>query len=178
MINKIKGLKGSDIVIRINANANKIDNHIIGDFQDKYNLRLPYDYVDFLIEYNGGIPYKNEIKGSNYGLSVQVFFGFGLRNDIDIEYNYNLFVKDSHKDYLPILQLEFGDLILINMRKKDFGSILWWQHETYETIKLFNSFKDLLNSVVEYDPEIDLDEVEVLSSWIDPAFQKKLNEKN
>jgi len=147
---------------------------------------LPQDYMDFLKEYNGGIPADTvivdeyiDIDGDS--LAFEWFLGFGGSGDI-IECTSLDFVG-----FMPIASA-FNNYFLMSLRKEDFGAIYFWHYELDEGVdcnkKVADNFTEFIEKSKLYDnpneSEIrryirrdDIKKVEqILNSGID------VNEKN
>jgi|AGTN01.2.fsa_nt_gi SMI1 / KNR4 family. len=108
----------------------------IREIEAAYNLKLPKDYIDFLLEYNGGAIEKDEdcevyIDSLHNSIHVDVLFGINtVYENANINNWMTLFKDDILKGTLIIGDsIEHGFIVLV-CTEKDLG-ICYWDH-TYE----------------------------------------------
>ena len=102
--------------------------------ESKYGCALPDDYVDFLVTHNGGRPkpsvFTFEAGGNKTTDSlVQCFFGWCDDPDYGIESNLSAYAGRIVDGFCPIACDPFGNLLLLSLRKDDYGSVWFWDHE-------------------------------------------------
>lgn len=130
----------------------------IGDlesFEHNYNITLPRDYRDFLIEYNGGYPNPGTYKISyELGESIlNIFYGIGNMYD-NLEKKIDIFDEILEIGFIPIADDPCGNQICIGINKEYFGQIYHWAHdkehdEVESMYFLSESFKEFLESLYE-----------------------------
>ena len=105
----------------------------------RLGFKLPQDYANFMLAYNGGRPVPNgfPIQGleNNPVGALQVFFGVGLSAEsCDVEWNYALFAEDGIKKFLPIACTGCGDIICLVVAGESKGAVVLWDaHVEAET---------------------------------------------
>lgn len=131
----------------------------IKDFESSNNLKLPDDYKEFLIEYNGGKPFPNiepTIKSDVqwiYGMVVEPYYA-SLFKHLDT------FAGRLPSWYFPIANDSGGNLYIMSLYEGNHGLIAFWDHEREaeqgESDQYFdnlsfvaNSFTEFLNNLVD-----------------------------
>jgi len=105
-------------------------------FENQYHLRLPNDYIKFLLQYNGGIIEKDEncqvfVKSLKGTIHVDVLYGIGTAHeDANID-TWMVMFKDDMLNGAVIIgdSIEHGFLVL--MCSGDDTGICYWDH-SYE----------------------------------------------
>ena len=149
--------------------------------EKRIKLKLPKDYCEFLLEYNGGDPESNIIYFKGNSLSINYFFGLGVDSLYDLEKTYFQVKNRIPKYCIPICEVEGGNLLLLNYKK---SSIYFWDHEEESNklkhlTKISNNFKNLLDIIQPFDIEsVNMDNCEVLEVWVDPDFLKEVRDQN
>ena len=123
---------------------------------------LPVDYVDFLMSHNGGRPEPSickSIDGKKYVVDDLLALSYKLKFGSSITNYMNVYRDRIPGQSLPIGNSPGGDVYLLDLRKDEFGSIIYWQHELesngigthyYANLKkVANSFSDFLNQFTE-----------------------------
>ena len=123
---------------------------------------LPLDYFDFLMSHNGGRPEPSickSIDGKKYVVDDLLALSYKLKFGSSITNYMNVYRDRIPGQSLPIGNSPGGDVYLLDLRKDEFGSILYWRHELesngigthyYGNIKkVANSFSDFLNQFTE-----------------------------
>lgn len=104
-------------------------------FEHKYNLKLPEDYIQFLLRFNGGVadPDDNEVfvRYLKENINVDVLYGLNVDNtELDIECRMKLY-----KDELPNDTVIIGDSyqygLIVLLCSGDDAGIYYWD-DTYE----------------------------------------------
>jgi len=105
----------------------------INNLQTKFNIKLPFDYKKFLLDYNGGIISKSEncevsVKGINENIHVDVLFGIKTSyENAELDTWMNLFKNEILEGALIIGDsIEHGFLVLINNDQD--SCICYWDH--------------------------------------------------
>jgi len=104
-------------------NATEVD---VTHFEMAIAARLPDDYRDFLLRYNGGYPSPNGFRGGEEVLNH--FFGLWQKH---ADLNYELL---AHRGFIPegmipIASDPFGNAILLEVTRPNRGRIWFWDHE-------------------------------------------------
>lgn len=127
--------------------------------------KLPGDYINFLMTFNGGRPSPNLIK-----LEDTIFVVNDLLATVGDEKIYNSIENycDVYKNRTPLKTVPIGtnpggDLFLIDLNIETFGKIYYWSHDEesdddgsyfFENITpLFNNFDEFINSLIEIKEE-------------------------
>lgn len=117
---------------KINEQGKEISKKDIREFEDLIKYKLPNDYKNFLLKYNGGRPEPFIFKvekfegGEN---SIHTFLGFNRETESDnLLWSYN-----ALKDRLPDTLLSIGysdtdDQICLDLSEKNFGKIYLWDY--------------------------------------------------
>jgi hypothetical protein len=143
------------------ANANPhgvLDAQRLREFEKKIGVALPYDYRDFLSQFNGGEPSPEGfwIVQEEDGSNVHEFLG--LHNgpkwlSLDGTKNSELGIPES---LLPIANDGLGNMVCLKITGNDFGAVFFVDHdqhpfenrESFEGItKLKGSFSEFLSSL-------------------------------
>jgi len=147
--------------VKILDAKNSLDSKVLDALEQSWAMKLPKDYRDFLLEYNGGSPDKTLFHFINYNNKrdsslINEFFGIYkshvnnlLQNIKDIGDRYPL-------DSFPIADDQFGNRICLIVKGKNRGKVYFWDHELEVEIKetdnpycnmffIANSFNDFLN---------------------------------
>lgn len=100
----------------------------LDDFEIENAIKLPNDYRDFLLEFNGGVPIPNK----NETPSTVVSYILGMHNG---DYYASLYKHiDMFKGRLPastfsIATDPFGNLFIMSLHPQGYGHIYFWDHE-------------------------------------------------
>ena len=147
-----------------------IESKLLSAIEDYWGFKLPKDYRDFVVKYNGGVPENTafNFKNSKEGSILSDFLGI-----IDKGYSYNLLIvnKDVGDRYpvnmLPIAHTVGGDRILLSVKMQDRGKVYFWDHEMeseddeepdYSNLTLIaDSFDEFINGLYS-EQDIDLSE--------------------
>lgn len=105
----------------------------IAKFEVKKSIKLPKDYRQFLLEYNGGRPMEYEFKISKNNSDTVIFFlGLGVKKNhpnYDLETNLIVYKNRMPSELLPIADDPFGNKICLSIKGKKRGKIYLWWHE-------------------------------------------------
>ncbi len=160
-------------------------------FERKIGTRLPEEYRQFLIEYNGGKPSPCDFRISEKEREDSLHHFYGLHDGpvyLNLEQAY-----ESYKARVPTTMIPFaddpaGNAICIGIGSNDTGKIFFWDHElesedddepTYQNVtEISNSYAGFLNSLFEWvDPEesliekiIRLNDLSALAQLIDSGY--------
>jgi len=131
------GVTGAGPVIRgvILLKAVEIERHAdhrdatevdVSHFEMSIAARLPDDYRDFLLRYNGGYPQPNGFRDGNEVLSC--FFGLWQKH---ADLNYELLAHRGviPAGMIPIASDPFGNSVLLEVARPHRGRVWFWDHE-------------------------------------------------
>ncbi len=111
----------------------------IEEFEQRHQIKLPADYVQFLLQHNGGRPelpvfsITNDPRLGSTGGIVHFFYGLGTDvNLIDIEDAIEDYVSRVPSDLLPIADDVGGNAICIGISGERRGQIFFWDHSEEE----------------------------------------------
>lgn len=136
-------------------NAGNIDLPQIDEIEKKYSIRLPPDYKDFLVRYNG--IYSNEdtfVKGENI-YTVQGFYPIGHSESYT---GLDTAISIS-KEFLPMHMVPFaynpgGNYFLLSVGSDDYGKVYFHFSDAepgYEFELLANDFTEFINTLKTYE---------------------------
>jgi len=144
-------IKDSDKSVGINA---------IELLQRMLDKKLPKDYLDFLLEYNGGYPEPDcfLFATGKEGSSVQGFYKINSQNDFDdLIKIIKTYENRIPEDFIPFAYDPGGNQVCIAVSGKQYGKIYFWDHETEEDninssisknmSLVSNSFTDFMNAL-------------------------------
>lgn len=113
-------------------------------FERKFSIKIPEDYKDYLINFNGAKPI-NTICALNDNDETSIHHMYGLHN---IEYC-SINVKDGK---LFFADDSFGNYFSINLNKVEhYGFIYFINHETGEPTLICQSFNKFITSLIAKD---------------------------
>lgn len=105
----------------------------IAIFEGQNKIKLPQEYKNFILKYNGGRTPKTKFKIDRVSSDVRAFYGLG---NADKHYNFhklinNMKILDDYleDDMLPIGTTHFGDYIVLGIGKEENGSIFFRYHD-------------------------------------------------
>ncbi|TCJ82427.1 UNVERIFIED_ORG: SMI1/KNR4 family protein SUKH-1 [Bacillus cereus] len=128
----------------------KVSLQDIKQFEQEYNVTLPKQYVDFLLEYNGGFPQESSFKISDdEGESlVNKFYGIG-----DMKSNlgkvFEVLEGEIPEDFISIANDPAGNEILLGVNGDFQGKVYFWIHDIEPEDEMNNMFI-LADSFVEF----------------------------
>lgn len=118
------------MIEKISDEGEKLSLDKINELEQELGAKLPDDYIEFLIKYNGGVPIPNEFhiaahpEGSGM---VQVFFGVDREIESScLSWNYHQYGDRISKNYLPIGCTDTNDLICMSLSPETRGEIVFW----------------------------------------------------
>lgn len=100
------------------------------ELENKFGIKLPEDYRNFLKKYNGGYPQPDGFDFANGedGSSVDKFLEISDSvNESIVEY-FNNYKSRIPENYLPIAKDPGGNLILIGVNNTE-PKVYYWDHE-------------------------------------------------
>ena len=131
----------------------QLTNKSINSFEEQFAIKLPEDYIKFLLETNGGMPEEDwefdflEIDTLKYTSTIiqefLVLYNEETTATDDLRKNY-LIVKEENSLPLNFMQIASdpsGNMICICLSDEDYGSVFFANHEleTTETGNLVTS---------------------------------------
>lgn len=128
----------------------KVSLQDIKQFEQDYDITLPNQYVDFLLEYNGGFPQESNFKISNDGGEslVNKFYGIG-----DMKSNlgkvFEVLEGEIPEDFISIANDPAGNEILLGINGEYQGKLYFWIHDIEPEEDMDNMFI-LADSFVEF----------------------------
>lgn len=108
----------------------------INAFEEKYEVKFPEGYIDFLMKFNGGKPIPNclEIveKGKTSFVAVRAFLQISEDKNYSLEKFFQEFKIEEKR--LPSLLIpigidSFGNLFCISVNSENWGWVFFWDHE-------------------------------------------------
>jgi hypothetical protein len=147
-------------------------------FEAKFDCNIPPEYVQFLLQHNGGTPKRNychDGKGSYQDFEIQHFFGIRPTGFDSLEIAWKVYAGRIPRDTFPIADDAGDNLVLIAQDKKRRGSILFWDHEDEMSRKparvVSKSLRALLSKLKADEPKkLEL----VLIRWTDGTSERKV----
>jgi hypothetical protein len=122
------------------------DNDCLNVFEKLIGSKLPNSYRTFLIDINGGIPFKKYFLYNNTGSLIKCFFGITNEKDFDIVRFYNHYKNLIPEYLLPIGEDDGGNILMMAISGKDYGKLFFLDHEQPICL-LANSFEEFINSL-------------------------------
>ena len=132
-------------------------------FESFLGAKLPKEYFEHLLNYNGGYPQPDAFNFLDGGTasSVQEFYKLNSKDAYnDLIQNYKMFQDRIPTELIAVGCDPGGNQICLAINGQDFGKVLFWDHEfeadngetpTYENIRLisknFNSFLESLYEI-------------------------------
>lgn len=149
-------------VIQLNA---PVSSEEIGDFEKRWNLKLPESYRTFLLKHNGGRPVPNTfpIVGMQNNPAGMIEEFFGLKTSVlteDLNWILENLGVPQPKGLLPIGCTAGSDFVCISTQQ--FGRVLFWDRmacwgkdnwSPSDFYPVAENFDDLLSKLYEYVPE-------------------------
>lgn len=135
----------------------------IHELERELKKKLPSDYRNFLLRYNGGLPQPNTFSytgrgGRRRSEGVRWLFGLNLSQFRDSYYYRGMYLDRIPTNCLAIGSVEGSNLILISFDGDDRGTVYFWDHDeemeegeapTYDNLffitKSFDEFLDSLH---------------------------------
>ena len=127
-------------------------------FEKEIKFRLPDDYRNFLLTFNGGVPKDKysyfKLNGVEECIGLQVLYGLNVDVDLDLKEWFDEYNGDLLDDSIIIGHgLGFGFIVLIN--SPDVSGIYFWDHtfeldctsEDENVYKISDSFSDFINAL-------------------------------
>lgn len=140
----------------------------INDFEQKWNINLPENYKNFLLENNGGRPAEDltfPIKNDpplNLGV-INFFYGINAGEHNDLDKEMRVHEDRVPKGFVPIAGDPMGNEICLAVSGEHEGEVYFWEHEeeaedgeepTMQNMYLVaNSFEEFLNNLKPYEED-------------------------
>ena len=122
-----------------------IEQKIVG-FESKYNIKLPNQYRQFMLRYNGGYTPETILKvGPRREENVSCFYGFGMGEEYGLDEHCWLMEWIRH-GFLPIADEFFGNEYVLGITSRNYGKVYFFDHEEQMVEQVRNSFKDFIAS--------------------------------
>lgn len=145
----------------------------IYSFEKKYNILLPEEYEEFLLNYGSGYikadycytALENTPLTPESGYqSVDYFYGSDIVGNMDV------FLEELNGQLLPIADAGGGDFICIGVKDEYKWKVYYWMHEGKGSVLgddlylIANTFGEFIQRFEErsLETEIDLDDVELI----------------
>jgi hypothetical protein len=128
----------------------KISLQDIKQFEQEYDIVLPKQYVEFLLEYNGGFPQKSgfNISDDEGESLVNKFYGIG-----DMKSNlgkvFEILEGEIPEDFISIANDPAGNEILLGVSGENQGKVYFWIHDRVPEEVMDNMF-NLADSFSEF----------------------------
>ncbi|OBX82486.1 SMI1/KNR4 family protein [Moraxella nonliquefaciens] len=112
----------------------------IESFERKFSIKIPEDYKEYLLNFNGAKPINKICRLNNDETSIHHMYG--LHNieycSIDVKNRELFFADDS-----------FGNLFFIDLtQKEEYGFVYFMDHETGKTTFINQSFNKFITSLI------------------------------
>lgn len=113
----------------------------IQQFELEYDVRLPKQYVEFLLEYNGGLPQESGFRISDGGGEslVNKFYGIG-----DMKSNlgkvFEVLEGEISEGFISFANDPAGNEILLGVSGEFQGKVYYWIHDIEPKEEMDNMF--------------------------------------
>jgi cell wall assembly regulator SMI1 len=119
----------------------QLNTSAIADFEKQFDIRLPQDYKEFLLQNNGGAPeedwafdFIDIATNTKTGSDIQSFFVIydeETYKDDDLRKSYRILRENEEVPVgiLPIGNDPGGNLICISVSDKNYGEVFFCDHE-------------------------------------------------
>jgi len=107
----------------------------ISEFENEFQIKLPQDYIDFMLKNNGGVPEEDWIfdyieNGNANSSVIRDFFVIyktetGEYDDLKVAYKNGV----APPDYMPIATDPGGNVIFMAVKGENRGKIYFGNHE-------------------------------------------------
>jgi SMI1-KNR4 cell-wall len=122
--------------MNINESYSSISVEKIQELEEKVGMKIPQTYIDFLLNYNGGIPepcgFVYRAEETNELGTVNRFLGLHSGKHDNL-YDYLMLYKEREKripsNLIPIANDPGGNLICLSIDGSDLGNIYFWDHD-------------------------------------------------
>ena len=139
-----------------------LEESLLTSYELSWDIRLPDEYRQFLLTYNGGrpIPCEFNFKGQDSGSAIDGFLGLGGGKNYDLLKTIKLFQGRLPARFFPVACDQGGNQICLSVSGPDSGKVYFWNHEfeaderygdnpeTADNITLIaDSFNEFLNGL-------------------------------
>lgn len=141
------------------------------NFCNKYQLKFPQEFVEYLKQYNDAELEPNYLDFGANACGIRYFYGTSGHAYCDIEWNYEIYKTRMPEKCIPIADEDCGNQICMSLAEDTYGKIYFWEHETMDTddreecqlgfddmYELASSFSDLLDKLEESPYEYEIEE--------------------
>lgn len=120
-------------------------------FEREHILRLPEDYRQFLLEYNGGIPGPEDTIDFEGGSSdLQCLYGISDGDNVaSLERNLEDIKEWGIDEGLPIGHDFFGNFFLLSVQSGREGQVFFWDHDLGDMLLVAASFTEFTEKLYE-----------------------------
>lgn len=121
----------------------------MADFELKYDLKLPYSFVDFYLSQNGGVPDTKKVKGNMYLLSVHQFDDFSelIKYKLDLD-EYSVPKNIEHSKTIPFACDQGGNTYALYVDNGKAKVIFYTTSDEMTIHAEWDSFSEFLGSFV------------------------------
>lgn len=178
------------MAITITRPNKEINGSVIEHFETLIGQKLPADYRQFLLSFNGGKPENNEfaIPDKQNAAGVNLFYGLLENREWgDLIYQREMLLERVPVNVLPIGEASSGNAVCLSLQVDTYGQIFFWDHEleanedepaTFANLfKIDGSFADFFERLRKFDAsQVRLKPGQAKKVWVNPKFldeQKK-----
>jgi len=150
-----QALRVYEKTMKIVESYKRLSGSDIARIEEKLKVKLPEEYREFLLKYNGGKPIPDAVRHEGEYLDFVAFF-YAARFNIyadDLLRNVEEYSEYILDHYLPFAESPGGDVYCLSLKPDEHGSVYYWDHEmaNYDgepweenMIKLARSFDEFL----------------------------------
>ena len=118
------------------------DINIFNTIKEKYNMEVPKELQNYIIEFNGGMPEPYCFDTNNRkGCVFHSLFSYNKEDNFNIFF---ILTDFNYKNLLPFASDASGNILCIDLLNK---TIKYIDHETEEIEIIKNSLDEFLNSI-------------------------------
>ena len=131
------------------ANSKRIKEKDIEYIENKFGLKFPSEYRNFMIETNGGEPIENYLEFDDESAVISNFFSYETEIKSDsLEWNGDVLYKKRIPVSLFPIADALNDIICIGVKDEFNGKIFLWDSaaESNEEIPDFSNIKKIADS--------------------------------
>ncbi len=147
------------MIQRMDESGRQLSHDDIRWIESRMGIRLPGEYIAFLLRHNGGRPIPNAypiegLENNPFGV-VRTFFGIDDPiESCNLDWTYDVVRGRIPANLLPIACDDGGDLICLSLFGEDAGAVLFWDRHTepstpsYANVyKIADSFAEFLDGI-------------------------------